>query len=278
MKLNILIISLLDDGSDVSTIGWRGGRVAAFEGAPTVAVVTGRGVITKDLSANMSASVIADNQTFISTVSGDLVTFMRREKVALLLSDALYVECLPANDDAALEGVWRRFQADYVGWRHLPELAPYLMRCLMWPVLGTLLALLIVNFALSGRVNDDFQATNAELAALRKTSAVQGRISDRRRAVLEEYSFQQPLHAARLADQIGAAVPSEITLTELSIAPVTRPPEKGKPLSQLTNTVIIRGETTEYEAITRFVSALVSIGEVRLASVEGAEFKIEIAL
>lgn len=269
--------------------------------APLVVAVWGHGVITKAVSAGSVAErVCSEPETFLWTVRGDEISFVRRERLAALrerLKRAgivpLYIECLPDAEGETTAGVAERFSSEHTGWKRVltpsaegSPLASLVARRLALPVLGVLMLLLAVNFAVASRVADDFREANATLAALRKTSSAGAAADERRQAAVEEFSRGAGLHAARLSDVIGAAVPRGVTLHELAIVPVTKAPEKGKPLQRRENAVVIGGETPDSEEITGFADALsgLEIGSVRLTSVEQAEeravftFRIEIAL
>ena len=145
---------------------------------------------------------------------------------------------------------------------------------------------LVVNFAVSGRVRENFQATTTELTALRRSSSAVTASNENRRAVIEQFSRTLPYRSSRLSDRIGGATPEKITLTEISIAPLLKTPEPGKPVVQNDGVVVIRGETVASEAITEFVEALtrLRLGVIRLAGVEhdtGREmltFRIELTV
>ncbi len=316
--LNLLCIRFTDGGAEVSLVAYtfRKGKAEhgeakpiadpvaekkALSKVPLVAVVSGKGVITKEAAGgNIAATVTSDPETFLWSVSEGKISFVRREQVAVMTDGLekagirpLYTECLPEADETALASVAERFRSEYLKWRRVLKpsaegsaLASFIAERLMLPVLGVLLLVLVANFALSARVNGDFQEANAELAALRKTSSAASVAGDRRRAALEGFSRGLPFRASRLSDRIAAAVPEKITLTELAIAPLSRAPEKGKPVQQSESTVVIRGETSVSEAITEFTTALgrLRLGTIRLAAVEQdtergiLTFRIEITL
>ncbi len=274
---------------------------SALEKNPLVAVVSGKGVITKDVSAGgIVETITSDPKTFLWTVSGDKISFARRARtkaVSELLGKAgihpLYIECLPSDGEERLAEVAERFASEHLGWRQLlkpsaggSRLASFVAGRLMLPVLGVLLAILVVNFLLLPRVNDSFQEANAQLTALRKTFSEDATTDARRQAVIEEFSHRLPLGTAAISDMIGAAVPENIVLSEFAIAPVLKSLETGKPVVQNGNAIVIGGQTTASEAITGFTTALTELrlGTVRLESLEQDKersvliFRIEITL
>ncbi len=269
--------------------------------APLIVAVSGRGVITKEAAAGgIAATVTADPETFLWTVSGGRISFVRREQLAAVTDELekhgigfLYTDCLPDEEETSLTGVAERFYAERLKWKHIlkpsPEgssLALLVAKRLQLPVFGVLMLLLIANFMVSSRVGENFQAAGAELAALRKSSSAAETSSGRRQAAIEQFSARLPFRFAMLADRIAAAVPDKVILNELSIAPLTKNMEAGKPIQQRERTVIISGETPASESVMAFVESLAGLkaGTVRLASVEQNKekavltFKIEMEL
>ncbi len=291
-RLNIRCVRFTDDGADTSTVLYslKNSRPADSGHAPLVMAVSGKGIITKDASAPIAETVTSDPATFIWTVSDGKISFMRRNQLTKIEKDnVLYVECLPMLDDNVLTGVVERFRSGYLSWHRVftvSALASLVTKRLMLPVLCTMLMVLVANFVISTHVKESFQEANAELVALRKTSAADVATSQRKQAAIEEFSRQLPHDASRLSDMIATAVPEKIVLSELGIAPVTKAPEAGKPLMQNERLIVLHGETLVSEAITEFTTMLtgLGLGTVRLASVEQDRertmltFKIEIML
>ncbi len=290
--LNIRCVRFTDGGTEISTVACNsnGGKPLGGGRAPVVMIVSGKGVITKDASAAIAETVTSDPATFIWTISGDKISFMRRDQLAeVAQGDALYVECVSEITDDTLAGVAGRFRTEYLSWRRvLAEhvLASLVSRLLLLPVLGILFAVLMVNFAVSARVNDSYREAGAQLKALRKTSSANAETDERRQAAIEEFSHRITHDTDRLSDLIAASVPKKITLDELNIAPVLKTPEKGKPVTQSENMIIIRGVSSASEAITEFTEALAELrlGTVRLTSLlrdrerTTLMFRIEITL
>jgi hypothetical protein len=291
-RLDIRCVRFTDDGVETSTVTYSLKTTRPVDGghAPSVMVVSGKGIITKDASAAIAATVTSDPETFIRTVSDGKISFMRRDRLAGLEKEGvLYIECLPVIDDNALAGVVERFRSGYLTWRRVltvSALASLVTKRLMLPVLGTMLVILAVNFVISARIEENFREAKAELTALRKTSAADVATSRRKQAAIEEFSHRLPHNASRLSDMIAAAVPEKIVLSELGIAPVIKAPEAGKPLSRSERLIVVRGETSVSGAITEFTTELagLGLGTVRLAAVEQERertvltFKIEITL
>jgi hypothetical protein len=291
-RLNIRCVRFIEDGVETSTVTYSLKNTLSVDGghAPSVMVVSGKGVITKDASASIATTVTSDHATFIWTISDGKISFMRRDQLKAFETDSsLYIECLPMIDDNALAGVVERFRSGYLTWRRVltvSALASFVTKRLMLPVLGTMLMVLVANFVISTHVKENFQEANAELAALRKTSAADVATSQRKQVAIEEFSHRLTHNASRLSDMIATVVPENIVLSELGIAPITKAPEAGKPLTQNERLIVVRGETSVSEAITEFTTMLtgLGIGTVRLASVEQERerkvltFKIEITL
>jgi len=292
-RLNLLRVRFTDDGAESSTVSYDllNGKPMRDGRAPVVMVVSGSGVVTKNVSdTGVVAQVTSNPATFVWTVSGEQISFLRRERLAKFENPAvLYVECLPHVDDDALSGVVERFRSQYLSvWRVLsvPPLASFVTKRLMLPVLSVLLLALLMNFMLSGRVDSDFQAASAELAALRKTSSADARVSERRRAMLEEFSGVPQIHAGFLSDRVAAAVPQGVTLSELAIAPLSKVPEKGKPVQRVGDVVVVKGVAVTSAMVDEFFNALegLRLGTLRLTALErdaetkALNFKIEVEL
>jgi len=205
----------------------------------------------------------------------------------------LRVDCLPSIDEASLGGVVERFETSALHWKRLLKpsfessaLNSFIARRLALPVLGFMMVVLIANFAVSSRVNGRLHEVRTELAVLRKASSATEESNDRRQAVTREFARSLPLRPSRLSDRVAAATPEAVTLVELSIAPLVKAPEAGKPVQQNANAVVIRGETRSSETITEFTEALgrLGLGEIRLVGVEQngerdvLTFRIEITI
>jgi hypothetical protein len=300
-RVNLLHIRFEPDGGAV----FSPSEPKATSKHPLVAVVSGHGVITKDVAAGgIVETVMGDPETFLWTILGERVSFVRREQLAATMQELekrgirpLYTECLPDTDEATLKGVEERFHAEHSGWRRILKPSPegsrlslLVAKRLQLPVLGALMLVLVANFALSSRVRENFQAANSELTALKRTSSALTESNENRRALLEGFSCEMPFRHSRLSDRIGGAVPDKIALTEIAIAPLVKSIEAGKPLQQNTEMVVIRGETTSSEAVSEFTEALgrLRLGTIRLAAVEQQQqreterailtFRIEITL
>lgn len=318
-RLNILSVRFTDGGgADMMLVSFtlKGGKlrlgesrqvenISALKGelssAPLVVAVCGKGVLTKEIaSGEIAAMVTSDPEKFVWSIDGPYITFVRREQTDTVLNvsgnegAAPYsVECLPSESDDALCAVAERFYGAELKWKRLlkPSAAGSLLALMVakrirLPVLGVVLLLLTANFIVSPMVNAHYQSTEAELAALRKSVSAAADGSGRRKEAVRQFAEKLPYRFSWLADRIGAAVPDKVVLSELSVAPVTKAVEAGKPVKQNERSVIIRGETAGSEPLSMFVKTLAGLkaGEVRLASVEQDRerpvllFRIEIAL
>lgn len=305
-RLNLLCIRFEADGGAVLSVVPHAVDKGASEARPVVeigkeknalskhpliAVVSGKGVITKDASAaGIVETVTADPETFLWTVANGKLSFTRREQLTAISEELasagirpLYTECLPDTDEATLGGTAERFHAEHSGWRRIlrptPEgsqLALLIAKRIRLPVLGALMLALVANFALSGSVRERFQAANIELAALQRSSSAVTASNESRRTLIEGFSRQASYRTSRLSDRIGGAVPDKVALTEIAIAPLSKALEAGKPVQQNANMVVVRGETTYSEAVTEFADALgrLRLGTIRLAAVEQKQERV----
>jgi hypothetical protein len=254
--------------------------------APLVVVVSGRGVITKELSAGgIVETVTSDPETFVWTYSANgHISFIRRSQLAEIMEQftktgitALYTECLQDGNTDVLATVAERFYSEQLKWERVFKptiegsgLASLIAKRVQLPILGVMLALLIINFVLSKGIRDDFQQANSELVALQKTLTTITKSGVRRQTALEEFSHTFPNHFSWLSDRIAYATPEKMVINKLSIAPIENTIEAGKPLQQNDHLVMISGESPSAESVATFVESLgvLDIGTVILSSVE----------
>lgn len=254
--------------------------------ALVIMAVSGKGVVTKEASAEgIVETVTSDPATFLWTRNADgSISFVRHARLKHTLSALaeagivpLGTECLPDDTQERLVAEAWRFWSERLKWKAIlkpsaegSQLAQLFAKRLMLPVLGTVLLALMVNFILSSRVRDEFKAAGSELAALEKSASSAAASSESRRAALEGFSRTLPYRFSWLGDRIAAATPEKVILNELSVAPIIKGIEAGKPVRQNERTVVIRGESSSPEAIASFAGALgeLSVGTVALSSVE----------
>ncbi len=310
-RLNVLCVRFTSEGettlSLVQYIFSKGKSISVdvsgktLSNFPVIVLLSGRGVVTKDVSAaNIVESITSNPETFIRTVMDGKISFVRREQLETVMNELgksnihpLRIECLPVDGEQLQERYIEKFCLECLHWKVALRpsaegsvLASFIAKRFLFPSLAVLLLILLVNFAVSSRVEKEFNSANFELAALRKTSSAAAASNDKKEAAMEQFSHRLPHKASSLSDKIAAIIPEKVVLTELSIAPLLRHLETGKPVQQNENAVIIRGETSLSEEVAEFTEALTELrlGAVRLVSVEQDEermvltFRIEIAL
>lgn len=253
--------------------------------APVVIAVSGKGVVTKGISAeNIVSTVTSDPGKFIWTVEDNSISFMRREQLVGLLRElesagivAFSVECLPDDSMDNLSAIADRLYSEKLRWKRVlkpsaegSQLALLIAKRIRLPVLGIVLLMLAANFAVSPKVSEGFASANAELNALRKSTSTAASANDRRKAAIEQFSNRLPYRFSWLADRIGSCVPEKSMLGQLAIFPLVKNVETGKPIQQRERIVVISGETPDPESIASFVRSLgeLGVGTVKLASVE----------
>jgi hypothetical protein len=254
--------------------------------APSIVVVSGRGVMTKEVSAGgIVETVTSDPETFVWTNSSDgHISFIRRSRLAEIMErlaetgiTVLYTECLQNGGTDMLATVAERFYSEHLKWKRVLKpttegsgLASLIAKRVQLPILGVLLALLVINFVLSRGIRDDFQQANSELIALQKTHSATAKSGDRRQTAFEEFSHTFPHRFSRLSDRIAVAIPEKVIINKLSIAPIKKALEAGKPIQQSDRLVVISGESPSAESVASFVESLgaLDIGTVMLSSVE----------
>lgn len=300
-SLNILSVRFNDGGYEVvlASHTMKGGKPEAGEmrpvadigavkdelaKAPVVIAVSGKGVITKEVSAgNIAATVTSEPEKFVWTAEGGRISFMRRERLGVLFRELenagiipFAVECLPDDGVENLSAAARFYSSEF-RWKRVlkpsaegSQLALLIAKRIRLPVLGIMLSMLAANFAVSPKVRNGFMSANAELNALRKSTSTAASVNDRREAAVEQFSHRLPYRFGWLADRIGGCVPEKTVLGQLAISPVVKNVEAGKPVQQRERIVVVSGETVDPESVASFVRSLgeLGIGMVKLASVE----------
>ena len=301
--VRVLDVTLTPDGH--TTAAWRcrvGGEpqqtecdAAAVAKEVVIVTVTGHGTLSKPAASQLAARVRDDGATFLWSEHDGRIAFVRRERLQGVLAElseagihpqAVFVALAP---DAAVAR-WR----EGFRWRQLlrptaegSSLAQAVVRRAALPVLGLFLCLLAANAAVAPSLNTRRQILQKELSARERSASTAADATDRQRTLLAEFSARPAASRAVVCDRIAEAVPAQVVLTQLSVEPLTKRFEAGKPLQRQELTAVVAGTAPAAGDVSTFVERLAGATccrTVRLTNVErerDAErlvFRIEIGL
>ena len=232
-------------------------------------VVCGHGVITKPADGDIVRRVEADEDTFLSSRSGDDVSFFRRERMSSLESDLALRGIVPAGrfctakaaDMPAAAAIYAERIRIATSPRRLlrpsDTSSAVLQACarrIYIPVLCVWLSLLSANAFISAKLNSERERLRGVLSAREH--------SESRRAADNE--------SAVVCDRIAAAVPEPVRLRSIGVEPPIKRFEAGKPLLRRENNVTVIGSAPSSAAVSEFVARLSASGvfrSVNLASI-----------
>lgn len=302
-SVRVLEVVLTSDSHTIAAWRCRAGRTAEQTAYDPVAVakevvlvtVTGHGTLSKPAASQLAARVRDDGATFLWNERDGQIAFVRRERLQGVLAElseagihpqAVFVALAP---DAAVAR-WR----EGFRWRQLlrptaegSSLAQAVVRRAALPVLGLFLCLLAANAAVAPSLNTRRQTLQKELSARERSASTAADATDRQRTLLAEFSARPAASRAVVCDRIAEAVPAQVVLTQLSVEPLTKRFEAGKPLQRQEQTAVVAGTAPAAGDVSTFVERLAGAAccrTVRLTNVErerDAErlvFRIEIGL
>jgi hypothetical protein len=139
------------------------------------------------------------------------------------------------------------------------------------PALAAVFLIVGINFGINSHLNTKYNLLQSELLSLR--AATDNRKGDDSKIArfLQEYDAGVDMDFALLADKIAACIPARVKLSELSLVPLLRNLEKGKPLQLQPNTIKIKGEARDAESVTRLnkrLSEEAMLKQVHLTSLD----------
>lgn len=272
---------------------------------PLAIEIKGEGVLRKNCTpSDPLYDRICKGSEFIweesaETDGSSLLTFIRKEKIALLLQSLEKNRITPILLFFGKEGQ-REAEENHciisllrlqLSFRQLikPETGNILSRILFHrikiPLLLLLLLMAIINTSIYRSVSEKYNHSQAVLFRLRQTNKSQAGDDLKLSRFFESHYRSSTTNYSFLADRIALSLPEQIKLTELSFFPLLRPLEKEKPIQILQNTIRIRGETPEVEAIsslTRALKQIYSFDGIILTSLEQeretGKFRFEITI
>ncbi|MDR1755730.1 MAG: PilN domain-containing protein [Culturomica sp.] len=285
----------------VSPKEWAGKRPAP---AAVVVGITGQGVIAKTVHPGdaIREKVIRSMDFLWEEYTGEggerRLVFVRREMPAQFLETINHpkvavVALFPVDEEGdgeeeKLTAVFRErltFRNLLKTDRQAGQLAALLAAKVRIPVLACLFLMAALNFAIHSDISAEHNRLRSELAFFQKTSEQQRGDDRRLSAFLQTYGNGTAFPFSRTADRIASLLPEQVRLTELSLVPLQKNPEKGKPLQLQSNTVRLKGRTEREESVgrlTRLLSDESSFRQVRLTFLdkqpEEAFFTFEIII
>lgn len=282
----------------VDAVGIETAQTGKYIAAVTIC---GHGVITKPAVSDIAHRVESDSDTFLSSRSGDTVSFFRRDRMSALEADIASRGIVPFGwfctaavaDMPAVAAICTSRIRAAMNWRLLrpsdegSAVLQVVVRRIYIPVLVLLLLLLSANAFLSPKLN-------AECERLRSNLAVRERIDSRRiadnegeQALIRSCAVRPEISRALLCDRIAASVPEHICLLSIGLEPPVGRFEVGKPLQQRENMAEVTGSAPSSDDVSEFVSVLSEnsvFGSVVLSSIErernsaSLNFRIDIEL
>ncbi len=285
----------------VSAKEWAGKRPAPVA---VVVGVTGQGVVAKNVRPGdaIREKVVRGTDFLWEEYAGEgeerRLVFVRKEAPAEFLETVHHlkvtvVAVFPLDEEGGGEAekitaVFREqftFRNLLKTDRQAGQLANLLAAKIRIPVLACLFLMAAFNFGIHPGVSGEHDRLRSELLFLKRESE-ERRGNDRRlSAFLETYGNGAAFPFSRTADRIASLLPEPVRLTELSLVPLQKSPERGKPLQLQANTVRLKGRAEREEAIgrlTRLLSEDPSFRQVRLTSLakqpEEAFFTFEILI
>ena len=255
---------------------------------PMLLLFSGHGVACRVLPApEIVSRVKADADTFAWTedVSEKRFVFARREQVKPLFERLdevgivpVWTEYAAGDDQERVVAVAVHFYSEQVRLRYLcrpsdesSQLLSLICRRVRLPLLGAVLALLVVNTMVYDSLKKRHAVQRTLLAAREKEHGVLQARSAEREAVAEEFLHHLPWRYAVLMDRVGSQVPEKTVLREFCIQPLDKRIETDNPMSYKSNTILIRGATKTSSDISVFVGRLRNepfVHELKLSSIE----------
>lgn len=265
-------------------------------------VVCGHGVVTKTDDAQIAERVRSDADTFLWSTVGGKTSFVRRERLGMLLEElaaqGIVAVRLFCADTAAKPEAWAPLFAERIreglSCRTLvrPSVessvaAQTLVRRAAPAVLGLLLCLLCANAVLSTRLSTRRDTLQRMLAAREQTASDAALSGMRQKELFALFAARPRTPRAVVCDRIAGAMPEEVVLTALDIEPLAKRFEAGKPLVRRENRAEVSGTAPAAADVSAFVRRLSEVEccrDVRLTGVTkerdggGLMFRIEIVL
>lgn len=273
---------------------------------PVVVFVMGYGVINKNRAeaAQIVSKVTSDSENFLFTFKGqDNLWFVRKSQIADVLAkleqlSAKVIDvkcgCVNRSNDAVDEDDLRELFREEITLKESlrptlkgSTLATMAAKRIQLPALGVIMVALIVNFMIGQSIREQYATKHAELTTLQGVAGKQTEISKSMEKLAAEFGKQFPYKYAWICDRVGVLLPEGITLSQLSVQPLTKPLEQNKKPTIAEQQIRIEGETPSAKTVSYYLRSLQQekFGtNLRLTSIEqNAEsklfhFKIEMQL
>ena len=278
---------------------------------PLFVLVSGEGILTKEYrTGEEGIGRITENPDLWyerEKLEGDrlLLRFMRREKLDRFLQaqvgvqvdglrffegkEADFLSSAPvfsAFVEALLEqefSLKRLLQPDEGGVR----LVNRIFRRLRLPVLGVWLGILLLNFGATSWLEERSQEQQRLWAEQQRLQKGRSRENERIRELTAKIREREIVGCALLLDRLAHCVPEAVSLSALTLAPLTEKVKSGKLPQTDSGIVLLEGETLQPVQINRFCERLAAESfckEVRLTGMKQIKesknyrFEIEVEL
>jgi Tfp pilus assembly protein PilN len=246
----------------------------AKEQIPVIVLLKGYGVISKDCDASKEiiSRVTSDKNNFLWNFDyKGHISFVRTEQVEKILGKIkkgqnriIGIECLSSDaDEQTIENRIWQITKERLSIRNIIKPMAYSSRLAMMifhkvklTVLILILLLLVANTFISRNISDEYRQNNAKLLILQKQHGQVSSITQQKQQAIAGYSKRLPIKIAFAYDRIAILTPDEITLSELSIQPLSKPLESGKEPKLHENRIYVNGFTHDYESISEYINNL----------------------
>lgn len=241
----------------------------ADKNAPDIVVITGAGVISKNKDeVTEGLSKRLDKDSFLSMIDKDgTMSFVRKLQLANMpYQPIIAIPAAQFNIDSLFE-LWNSEVSFKVILKFTYSgniISRAILAKVKMPILLLFLSALIGNYYLTNKTRDRYASNQVLVSSLKQKNLpfTQNQNID--------FSSKK-INFAYLADRIGASTPATITLTALSIQPVTKKIETQKEIQLDKSLVVIAGSAVNTESITEFTNNLNShriAKELILSSIE----------
>lgn len=273
---------------------------------PVVVILSGYGVIRKSRVEDEAIvnRVVGDSENFLYTaLSTSMIRFVRLSQVSAVIDDleqigakVIEYRCLDAISERPFDVGERAtgLFARKIEWKELLKpslkgsvLCMLICRRLKFPLLFSILLVLLINFLVDRSIRNEYATNGEELARL---SSRLGHRSEDRASVdrlHEQYDKRLPYLYAMISDRIAGVVPQEVCLSQLAIQPLKKPLQVDQKPELNERLCMVVGQAVRVDGISLFLDALGEeklMGRLKLRSIvqntdtEMFHFVVEIEL
>ena len=264
--------------------------------SPVIIVVTGYGIIKKDILGNTAIyeKVKTDSTTYTFSENNKEFMFLRNTNIQNILEKLhiLKVRCLSLrlsdvqymNDTDVL-----KYALDFFDKKATAEnlfsftleadiIAGVIYERLRLPVLCSIFILLLANTFIRNNLENKYNAQKGVLNHLQRNQIQHEKSNNNKKAYAEEFLHASDIRYAVIADRIASIVPDDISLTTLHIASLDK---------DMNNSICIEGFSKDNNVIGVFLNNITEFDFVQDAHIENVQhnhrdnrhsFKIRLAI